>query len=397
MWNVMPITGAFAAAMLTAAPVALAQVRSPGTPSPSSDTATIALVDSAYIRQAMRGNFLEIALGRLAESRADNSEVKEFGERMITDHNSMNQQWTTLAQKNGMRIDLTLDPAAKQSVERLEDLKGAEFDQAYMTDMIRQHEQALASFQRMAVSARTPEVRQMASSGVPIIRDHLTLAQQVGSRVGIATTAARTGVDTFSKPRPRTGADTFSTPTPSNNDRARTTPTDRATRDERDDGKDRNERGALRGEDRAFVQEVLMDHYMHVRLADRAQREAKRDEVRQFAERMEKEFTDWGQRWTNLAQRYDVKAPTHLGRLHGEKVEKLERASKGNYDRTYVKIVADHLESLVPYLQKEGQAVRPIAVRRLAEDELPVIRELLARARRLENQASERADASKRD
>ena len=136
---------------------------------------------------------------------------------------------------------------------------------------------------------------------------------------------------------------------------------------------------------------------MHVRLAERARREARSDQTRRLAERMEEEFEDWQERWENLAKRYDLKPPSHLGRLHGQKLERLERASRGNVDRTYLAIVTEHLESVVPYFEKEGQAVRPAAVRRLVDEELPIIREILENTRRLERQARGRAEGSSRD
>ncbi|MBA3555345.1 MAG: DUF4142 domain-containing protein [Gemmatimonadales bacterium] len=395
MLKVMPITGAFAAAMLAAAPGALAQVTSrqdsaaspwPNVRYPSSDTGTsAALADTAYIRQAIRGNLLEVGVGRLAESRAADSAVKEFAQRMISEHNSMNGQWATLARTKGMSVGLTdFRAAGDPSIERLEDLSGAEFDQAYMAEMIRRHEQDLAGFQRMGTSARLPEVRQLANTGVSSIREHLALARQVGSRVGISTTAANTG------------GVTVPAPAPSGDDRRRTA-AEPATRDDRDDRDDRNDRGALRAEDRAFVQNVLANHLMHIRLAERAKREAGSEETRRLAQRIEKDFKEWQERWQDLAERYDLKAPSHLGTLHGQKVERLERASKRNFDRTYAAIVAENLESVVPYFRKEGQAVRPAAVRRMVDEQLPVIQEYLARARRLQEQANARAEAPDRE
>jgi uncharacterized protein (DUF305 family) len=267
--------------------------------------------------------------------------------------------------------------------------------------MIRQHEQDLAFFQRMARWARTSEVRQLASSGVPTLQEHLALARQVGSRVGVSTTAGRTGV-TVPAPTPSsdTGRRTAGVPAPASTpsgDTGRRTTAGRATGDVRNDRDDRNDGGRLRAEDRAFVQNVLQDHLMHIRLAERAQREARSNQTRRLAERIEMAFEDWQERWEDLADRYDVKAPSHLGRLHGQKVERLERASRANVDRTYVSIVAEHLASVVPYFEKEGQEVRSAAVRRLVDDELPLIRDALTRAQRLDRQASTRAEESDRE
>jgi putative membrane protein len=386
----MSITGAWAAAMLAAASSALAQVTpsQPGaSPWPTGrDTTAAALADTAYIRQAIRGNYLEVALGRLAESRAADSDVKEFGQRTIADHNSMNEQWSTLARNTGMRIDLTVDPAGKQSIERLEDLSGAAFDQAYMAEIIRQHEQDLAAFQRMAASARSTEVRQLANSGVPTIREHLTLARQIGSRVGVATTAGRVG----GVPVP--------VPTPSDTARRPTT-TERTKGDEGDERNDRseaNDRPPLPAADRAFVRDVVSDHRMHIRLAKRAEREARRDDTRELAERIEKDFTKWEERWRSLADRRDLEVPSGLERADRQKIERLEGASERGFDRTYVAMVANHLETVVQKLRKERQDARSPVVSRMVDDELPVIREHLARARKLQEQAEERAEASDR-
>ena len=362
MWRVSSVTHALMAVMLAAAPAAAAQVTS------RRDTSIV--VDSAYIRQVVRGNYLEVALGRLAESRAEDSAVKDFAKRMVSDHNAMNKEWIDLAQDNDMKVTVDFGPDGKQTIDRFEDLSGTRFDQAYMAEMIRDHEDNLFTFQRLARWAPSVQVRQLASTGGPIVQDHLALARQVGSRVGVSSTAGRAG-------------GVPPAPAPSDSDRTRRTT-------------EPGDRGTLSGEDRAFVQNVLQDHLMHVQLAQLARREARQDGTRRLAENMEDEFESWQQRWANVAERYEVKPPSHLGPNHREKVERLEGASKGNIDRTYMQIVAEHLESVVPYFEKEGQAVQSAAVRGLVNEELPVIRQIVAGVRGIKGETKERAGASER-
>jgi putative membrane protein len=354
MSRVMPITAALTA-LLATAPVALAQV--------TSDQDSVQPADTGFIRQTIRSNYLEVGLGRVADSRAEDDEVEEFGQRMVSDHNAMNDQWGRLARAADMDLDFVEDiRAAGEQSDELEDLSGSEFDQAYMSEMIRHHERELATFRRMRESARSEAVRDLADSGMSTISEHLDLARQVGSRVGVSTTAGRVGDD--------------NRPSPSDDNRRRTTADRENTR---------SDRGAIRATDRAFIQNVLQDHLMHIRLAERAQREAKNDEIRRLAQRIEDDFDDWDDRWEDVAERYGIEPASHLGRLHRQKLERLEKASQGNIGRTYAAIVADHLESVVPYFQKEGQAVRPEAVRRLVDDELPMIRKHLEQARKLRN------------
>ena len=96
------VTHALMVVMLAAASEAAAQVTS------SRDTSVV--VDSAYIRQAVRGNYLEVALGRMAESRAEDPSVKDFAERMVSDHNDMNKVWIDLAQDNDMKVTVDFGP-----------------------------------------------------------------------------------------------------------------------------------------------------------------------------------------------------------------------------------------------------------------------------------------------
>ena len=394
MPRVMPITSALAIATLTVASAALAQdtTRSNGSPwqtvgrdtntasqptstttsqpqkgtTPRTTTATATgsvVADSGSIRQAVDEQMLEIRLGGLAQSRAADTAVKNFGQRMVTDHSSMNQQWTTLARNNRISTGTDLNQGGRATVARLEGLSGATFDRAYMQRMIQGHQQDLSAFRRMASSAESPEVRQLASTGVTAIQQHLTLAQQINSRLGTTPTA---GVP------PRS-------------------PTDTANRNTGNKGEQ------LRGADRAFVQNTLQDHLMHVQLAERAQREAKNEQTRRLAERIEKDFVSWGQRWRELADGSGLQPASHLGKNHQDKVNQLQKASKDNFDRTYVTLVTQHLESVVPYFEKEGHAVQSDAVRRLVKEELPVIREDLNQARRLEGQSQANAQAKSKD
>jgi predicted outer membrane protein len=202
------------------------------------------------------------------------------------------------------------------------------------------------------------------------------------------------GQDTTRSPWPTVGHDTTAsfpgtasdTARPGNENARRRTESDSATRTARNDG------GALQAEDREFVQEVLQDHLMHIRLAEKAQKQAQSDETRRLADRMAKDFGEWDKRWKDLAERKDLKVAEHLGDDHQQKVARLEKASKQDFDRTYATIVAEHLASVVPYFEKEGWDAQADAVKRLVNDELPVIREDLNQARRLETQASAQAE-----
>jgi len=375
MLKVMPITGALAATLFVtpgvSAQVTSGQDSSPGSPWPTvkytPNSSGGVSSDSSFIRQTIRGNYTEVALGRLAGSRATNAEVKDFAKRIVSDHNDMNKEWVDLAQDNDMKVTVEFGPAGQQSIDRLEGLSGAAFDQAYMSEMIREHEQDLAALQRMATSARSSEVRQLSSTGASTVREHLTLAQQVGSQVGVSSTAGRVGGVT----------------------------NDGNNAENRDDhDANHNERASLGAADRAFVDNVLRDHLMHIRLAKQAQHQGS-DEVKDLAERVEKEFTKWSERWENFADKRDAEVSSKLQPHNKEKLDRLKKAKdREEFDRAYADLVADHLELMVQDFQAAGERTQTPAVQRLAKDELPVIRDLHSRAQRLDREESSDKESS---
>jgi putative membrane protein len=366
--------------------------RTRGQPSPetSTQTSTVgSVLDTSYIRTVVRGNLTEVALGRLADSHASSSQVKDFAKQMVTDHDAMGKQWGSLAKNykmpTGGPFGLDFGEAGKEAIDRLGKLKGTEFDQAYMSQMIQDHEQDLELFQRMRTSAQDPQIRELASTGESTISQHLSLARQVGSEVGVATTAGRVGGVTYptptTQPAPTTG--TYRRPTSTTS--AYPAPNERtATGNAR----------PLNAEDRRFVAEVLGDHQLHVRLAKIAQREAKDRETRELAQQVEREMMDWGQRWQGFSDRRDANITSNLERQDRNKIERLRDVKEKNFDQAYAHIVANHMERMLDNFRNQRWDNRSDVAGRIAQKELPVLRDLHERAAQLEQRLDRENDRS---
>ncbi|MEO6055424.1 MAG: DUF4142 domain-containing protein [Gemmatimonadales bacterium] len=328
-------------------------VNSGGTTPTSSRSTGPAAADSAYIREAASISQLQIRLGTMAGQRSSTAAVKDFARQMVSDHNSMQQQWTSLASRNGLPAAVTLNSIQQQTMARLTRLSGTEFDRSYMDAMVVGHEEDAATFGRIGAGAQSAEVKRLAASGETKTEAHLALARQVAGQLGA------------------TGAVATSTPAPNRN----------AGAGRRRDG----DKGNVA--DGRYAQELAYGHMMEVQLAQMAQKRSSNPKVKQFANQMEDDFSKWQRRWTDLASRHgDVKVRSNLGPLHRQKIERLEKASKGNFDRVYVDIVSENLGSVVPYLQKEGRAAKSGDVRKAVDEELPLVREKLDAAKRLDRQ-----------
>ncbi len=142
-------------------------------------SAGIAATDSAFMKKAADGGMAEVELGQLAVQKATSSEVKAFGQRMVDDHGKANDQLKQLAAEK--HVDLPLQPSAKHEAmkTKLEALSGSAFDQAYVAEMVKDHKQDVAEFQRQSKTAKDDDVKSFAKQTLPTLKEHLKQIESI--------------------------------------------------------------------------------------------------------------------------------------------------------------------------------------------------------------------------
>jgi putative membrane protein len=168
------------------------------------DTAAVAAADEAFIKRAAEGGMKEVQVGQLAQARASDSNVKAFAERMVKDHGASNEELMSLAKTKGVTlpppVKMTTDatrnpdpsvPGAAEPGARgtsgasnpLAALTGAEFDRAYMNQMVGDHEKTVQLFEQESTSGQDAEVKAWAAKKLPTVREHLTQARSIRDRL----------------------------------------------------------------------------------------------------------------------------------------------------------------------------------------------------------------------
>ena len=148
-----------------------------------SDAAAQAMSDREFMTEAASGGRLEVELGNLATQRAASDAVRQFGQRMVTDHGKASMELAALATRKGIQLPQSLMATHAAVRDRLATLSGSEFDRAYMQEMVRDHNEDVAAFQREAQSGTDPDVRAWAAQTLPTLQQHLAMAQSVNTQV----------------------------------------------------------------------------------------------------------------------------------------------------------------------------------------------------------------------
>lgn len=139
--------------------------------------------DRKFVMEAAEGGQMEVELGQLAQQKASSDAVKQFGQRMATDHAKAGQELAQLAAGKG--VELAKQPARKTQMEkdRLSKSTGATFDREYVQMMVKDHEQDVAAFKRESRQAQDPDLKAWAARTLPTLEDHLKSIKQIESQV----------------------------------------------------------------------------------------------------------------------------------------------------------------------------------------------------------------------
>lgn len=170
-----------AAATAIGLPVAMALAAAPRqtAATPAAAASRIVPADQHFLTSAAQGGMAEVKLGQLALQNAQSQAVKDFGQRMVTDHGKANDELKQLATSKGVTLPGDIGAKNQKVYDRLAKLSGAAFDKSYMSDMVRDHKKDVAEFQKESRSAHDAEVKSWAAKTLPTLQEHLKMAQEI--------------------------------------------------------------------------------------------------------------------------------------------------------------------------------------------------------------------------
>lgn len=135
------------------------------------DTASI-----NFVQKAAKGGMMEVASGKMAASKAKDSRVRAFGQRMVRDHSKANEELKKVVAAKSINL-----PAAPADDPMLSQAKGADFDRSYVQMMVKDHQEDVAMFQKAADSSSDPQVKAFATQTLPVLREHLAMIKKIAA------------------------------------------------------------------------------------------------------------------------------------------------------------------------------------------------------------------------
>ena len=141
---------------------------------------------SKFITSAAQVNLGEIDLGKLAEQKANDPAIRDFGKRMVEDHTMLESELQNIAKAQGVALPTHPGAVTNSLNAQLSSDSGAKFDDAYINHMLSGHKQAIADFEYEIEQGQTPAIKSYAEKALPVIQDHIRIAEDVAGKMQLS-------------------------------------------------------------------------------------------------------------------------------------------------------------------------------------------------------------------
>ena len=132
---------------------------------------------------------IDINYAKLAMSKTKDKQVRDFAQQMITDHSSVQKSVNELAAKLNVSPEdsdtsNSLKAKAQQMTQKLQGLRGKQFDRAYIDNEVAYHEAVINATKNVLIpSAQNAELKSALQGAEPLFEGHLQHAERVQAAV----------------------------------------------------------------------------------------------------------------------------------------------------------------------------------------------------------------------
>jgi putative membrane protein len=135
--------------------------------------------DSKFIQSVLEDNLAEVQLGKLAQEKGGDPQVRQLGERMVADHGGAAKELQQLATDRGVSVNEDLSRSHLRMRDRMAKLQPTAFDREYVREMVKGHKQDVAEFKRMSEKAQDPALKAWVVKTLPTLEDHLQMVENL--------------------------------------------------------------------------------------------------------------------------------------------------------------------------------------------------------------------------
>jgi len=135
--------------------------------------------DAQFAVDAASGGMAEVELGKLAQTKATNQQVKAFAQQMVTDHTKANNELIDVAKLKNITLPSAPGADEQKVLADLTKKSGKDFDKAYVNAMVDDHKKDVKAFDDATKSVKDTDVKAFAVKTLPTLKMHLDMINKI--------------------------------------------------------------------------------------------------------------------------------------------------------------------------------------------------------------------------
>lgn len=133
--------------------------------------------DSEFLVDQAEINLAEIEIGKLAEQKSTDPEVRSFGKMLVDEHTKSASEVSALAKTKNFTLPTSLTKEGHDEYNELNEKTGLDFDKKFADMMIDGHQKAIEKLQKATEDAKDEDVKLWASNNIAGLTAHLEHAK----------------------------------------------------------------------------------------------------------------------------------------------------------------------------------------------------------------------------
>ena len=141
--------------------------------------------DSSFYKHLAEGGMAEVELGQLAQSKSQDTSVKNFAAMMVKDHSAANEELKQLAASKNLK--LPSGPGTMHEAKKLElkALSSESFDKSYVSNQVKGHKATVDLLNKEIESGQDADAKAFAQKVLPTVQAHLSAIEKIAAAKGI--------------------------------------------------------------------------------------------------------------------------------------------------------------------------------------------------------------------
>ena len=143
--------------------------------------------DQAFLRSEAQGSAYELAIARLAQTRATRPDVRAYAATLVNDHENHGKSLRDLAHSKQVALPAGMPPASKQQFDQLARVRGDAFDSAFIREARRINGKDIRTSRAEANRMTDPDVRRFVARSLEMDEKHESGARALSDRTFAST------------------------------------------------------------------------------------------------------------------------------------------------------------------------------------------------------------------